>query len=57
MLGSGVVVAEPVGLAVEVEHDGSVEEPVEHRGGDGGVAAECSRSSWTLLPMCRGTTG
>jgi hypothetical protein len=30
------VVAEVVGVAVEVDHDGSVQEAVEHGGGDGG---------------------
>ena len=37
---AGVVVAEAVGVALEVEHDGAVQEPVEHRGGDGGVAQD-----------------
>ena len=37
---AGVVVAESVGLAVEVEHDRSVEESVEHGCGDGGVAED-----------------
>ena len=32
--------AAPVGVAVEVEDDGAVQEPVEHRGGDGGVAED-----------------
>jgi len=31
------VVAEPLRAAVEGSDDGSVQEPVEHRGGDGGV--------------------
>ena len=35
-----VVVAEAVGVAVEVEHDGAVQESVEHGGGDGGGVAE-----------------
>jgi hypothetical protein len=35
-----VVVAEAVAVAVEVEHDGAVEEPVEHGCGDGGVAED-----------------
>ena len=35
-----MVVAEAVGVAVEVEDDGSVEEAVEHGGGDGGVAED-----------------
>jgi len=42
------VVAQAVAVAVEVEHDGAVEEPVEHRGGDGGVAedvAPCADAS------------
>ena len=29
-----------VGVAVEVEDDGAVQEPVEHGGGDGGVAED-----------------
>ena len=33
-----MVVAEAVAVAVEVECDGTVQEPVEHGGGDGGVA-------------------
>lgn len=33
------MVAESVGVAVEVEHDGAVEDPVEH-GGDGGAAKD-----------------
>ena len=41
-MGSGVVVAEAVGLAVEVEDDGSVQQAVEHGGGDGGVAEDLS---------------
>ena len=39
---SGVVGAESVGVAVEVEHDGAVEEPVEKGCGDGGVAQDLS---------------
>ncbi len=37
---AGVVVAEAVGVAVEVDHDAAVQEPVEHGGGDGGVAED-----------------
>jgi hypothetical protein len=37
-----VVVAEPVGVAVEGEDDGAVQEPVEQGGGDGGVAEDLS---------------
>jgi aryl-alcohol dehydrogenase-like predicted oxidoreductase len=37
-----VVGAEPVGVAVEVQDDGSVQEPVEHGRGDGGVAEDLS---------------
>jgi hypothetical protein len=33
-----VVGAEPVGVAVEVQDNGSVQDPVEHGGDDGGVA-------------------
>jgi len=40
---SGVVFAEAVGVAVEVEDDGSVEEAVEEGGGDGGVAEDRPR--------------
>ena len=43
-VGSGVVIAEAVAVAVEVEHDGSVEEAVEHGGGDGGVAEDFAPS-------------
>jgi hypothetical protein len=35
-----VVVAEPVAVAVEVEYDGALEEPVEHGGCDRGVAED-----------------
>lgn len=35
-----MVFAEAVGVAVEVEDDGSVEEAVEEGGGDGGVAED-----------------
>ena len=38
--GGGVVVAEPVGVAVEVEHDRAVQQSVEHGGGHGGVAED-----------------
>lgn len=37
---AGVVVAGSVGVAVEVEDDGAVEEPIEHGCGDGGVAED-----------------
>jgi hypothetical protein len=39
-VGAGVVVAEAVGVTVEVEHDRAVQEAVEHGGGDGGVAED-----------------
>jgi hypothetical protein len=35
-----VVVSESVGIAVEVEDHRAVQEPVEHGGGDGGVAED-----------------
>jgi len=38
--GGGVVVAESVGLAVEVDDHRAVQEAVEHGGGDGGVAED-----------------
>jgi len=34
------VVAQPVGGSVERDDDGAVEEPVEHRSGDGGIAED-----------------
>jgi hypothetical protein len=37
-----VVVSQAVGVAVKVEHDGAVQESVEHGGGDGGVAEDLS---------------
>ncbi len=40
-----MVVAESVGVAVEVEDDGAVEEAVEHGGGDGGVAEDLGPGS------------
>ena len=46
----GVVVAESVGVAVEVENHGAVQEPVEHGGGDGGVAED-------LAPRCDAAVG
>jgi hypothetical protein len=51
-----VVVAQPVGVAVEVEHDGAVQEPVEHGGGDGGVAEDLApakgRFEVTMIEPC-----
>jgi hypothetical protein len=41
-----VVVAEAVAVAVEVEDDGSVQEPVEHGGGHGGVAEDLTPAIW-----------
>ena len=52
-----MVVAESVGVAVEVENHGAVQEPVEHGGGDGGVAEDLAprcevywarRAAWSL---------
>jgi hypothetical protein len=40
-----VAVAESVGVAVEVEHDRSVHEAVEERGGGGGVAQDLALGS------------
>ena len=37
-----MVVAQPVGLAVEVEHHAAVQQPIEHGGRDGGVAEDFS---------------
>lgn len=45
VLGAGVVLAEPVGLPVEVDDDGAVQEPVEHGRGDGGVAEDLAPRS------------
>lgn len=36
-VGAVLVVAEPVGRAVDADHGGPVQEPVQHRRGDGGV--------------------
>lgn len=44
-----MVVAEAVGVAVEGEHDGAVQEPVEEGGGDGGVAEDLSPGNWNWL--------
>ena len=41
----GVVVAEAVGVAVEGEDDGAVQEAVQEGGGDGGVAEDLSPGS------------
>ena len=35
------MVAQSVAWAVDADHGGAVQEPVEHRGGDGGVAEGC----------------
>jgi hypothetical protein len=47
------VCAHPVGVAVDVEHDAAVQEPVEHRGGSLAVrrieAGETGLSVWTTL--------
>ena len=40
-----MVVAEAVGVAVEGEHDGAVQEAVEEGGGDGGVAEDLAPGS------------
>jgi hypothetical protein len=40
-----VVVAQPVGVAVEGEHDRAVQEAVEQGGGDGGVAEDLARGA------------
>lgn len=45
-----MVVAEPVGRSVEGDDDGAVQESVEHRGGDGGVAED-------LAPGADGSVG
>ena len=34
------MIAESVGGSVEGDDDGAVQEPVEHRGGDGGIAED-----------------
>ena len=44
-----MVVAEAVAVAVEVEHDGAVQEPVEHGGGDGGVAEDVAQEATPRL--------
>ena len=41
-----MVVSEAVAVAVEVEHDGAVQEPVEHGGSDGGVAEDFAPATW-----------
>lgn len=35
-----MVVTQPVGISVEVEHDRSVQEPIEHGSGDGRVTED-----------------
>jgi hypothetical protein len=42
----GVVVAEWVGLAVEVDDYGPMQVPVEHGGGHGGVAEDVATGNW-----------
>jgi hypothetical protein len=44
-VGGGVVVAEPVGLTVEVDDHRSVQQSVEHRGGNGGVTEDFTPGS------------
>lgn len=41
------MVTEAVGLAVEIDHDGAVQQAVEHRGGDGGVAEDFAPGNWS----------
>ena len=41
-----MVIAEAVAVAVEVEHDGAVQKPVEHGGSDGGVAEDLAPAIW-----------
>jgi hypothetical protein len=50
---AGVVVAEAVGVAVEVEDDGAVEEAVEHGGGDGGVAEDVAPGGGVSGILCK----
>ena len=42
LAGAGPVGAHPVGLAGDVEHHGSVQQPVEHGGGDHRVVEDLS---------------
>ena len=48
-VGAGVVVAEAVGVAVQGQDDGAVQEPVEEGGGDGGVAEDLAPGNWNWL--------
>jgi hypothetical protein len=48
-VGAGVVVAEAVPVAVEVDDDGVVGEPVEHGCGDGGVAEDLTPAGDTAV--------
>lgn len=44
-----MVVAEAVGVAVEVEDDGAVQEPVEHGDSDGRVAEDLAQDATPRL--------
>ena len=47
--GGGVVVAQPVGIAVEGEHYAAVQQPVQECGRDGGVSQDFSpRPHWPV---------
>jgi len=56
-VGGGVVVAEPVGLAVEIDDHRAVQQSIEHRGRDGGVAQDLApgapSSAWALTASKR----
>jgi hypothetical protein len=48
-VGGGVVVAQPVGLAVEGEHHAAVQQPIEQCGRDGGITQDFSPRPTGLL--------
>jgi hypothetical protein len=49
LVGSGLMIAQAIGLAVKVEDDGAVQQPVQEGCRDGGVAQDFSpRPHWPI---------
>jgi hypothetical protein len=46
---AGLVLAHAVAVAIDVHDDGAVQEPVEHRGGDGGVIEDRAQAPTSRL--------
>src|SRR5680860_640377 len=45
-VGACLVVTQPVGVPADVQDHGPVKEPVEERGGDGGVSQDLAPGNW-----------